>query len=460
MRLISCSNSAPQVDAETGAMLASPGFPGGLVPIMVSLMQQVGGQWIYTAPAGAPASGGGGRITLKPLTFDDRLAAAHYSGVSIRTLLWLFHYVFDTTYDPMFGADFTADWAGYEAVNERFAAALTTAQHNEPEEVVLVHDFHFLRVPHHLARHTPHRRNRLVYFHHVPWCEPDYFGLLPDRIRRSVLESLLRCDVIGFHCRRWADAFLACCARFVPGATVDGSAIEFDGHRGVVAVAPGPIDADALESLRTDPLTGAWRDRLRARAAGRRPIVRVDRLDLWKNVGRGLEAFELLLAPRPDLAHELWFCAIVTPPRRPTDRSARYRRHCEATAARINERYGTGPVDLIYPDEGANSRHRAVAALEISAATLVNPTLDGLNMVAKEAMVVGGDAPLLLSVNAGAYDQLRTGVLPVQPYDLEMTADALLAGVTGTTAGGAAACRADLRWGSAARWLDELLTAR
>jgi trehalose 6-phosphate synthase len=46
--------------------------------------------------------------------------------------------------------------------------------------------------------------------------------------------------------------------------------------------------------------------------------------------------------------------------------------------------------------------------------------------VAKEAVVVSGrDAALVLSETAGAFDQMRSGVLPVAPADVAGTAEVL-----------------------------------
>lgn len=459
MRLITCSNSAPSIDAGTGELIVAPGSPGGLLPIMISLLGEVDGHWIFTAPASAgPEPTGSGRTRSLPIVLDERLAAAHYSKISISTFLWLFHYVFDTTYEPTFSTAARADWSGYETVNRLFADEMIRHQDGSTDEILLVHDFHFMLVPGMIQERSGGRRSRLVYFHHVPWCEPDYFALLPEWMRTPVLESLLASDVVGFHCTRWAEAFIACCERFVDGVEVSGMVVKHRSHQTSVAVAPGPIDADTLRMLKDEPITQSWRERLLRRADGRRPIVRVDRLDLWKNVIRGFEAFELLLERDKHLAEQLWFCGIVSAPRKPTERSIAYRARCEATAQRINDRFGVPgrePVSLLYPD-GDHTRHRAVAALEVSAVTLVNPTLDGLNMVAKEALVVGS-APLLLSRNAGAFEQLRDGVLPVQPYDIEGTAAVMRSALDGARSDGAEAMHGRLSRETAAGWLWRLL---
>jgi trehalose 6-phosphate synthase len=61
---------------------------------------------------------------------------------------------------------------------------------------------------------------------------------------------------------------------------------------------------------------------------------------------------------------------------------------------------------------------------------LVNPLIDGMNLVAKEAVVVSQrPAALVLSETAGAFDQMADGVLAVAPADVIGTADAILAGL-------------------------------
>src|SRR5262249_48201606 len=94
---------------------------------------------------------------------------------------------------------------------------------------------------------------------------------------------------------------------------------------------------------------------------------------------------------------------------------------------------------------------------------LVNPTMDGMNLVAKEALFLGESAPLLLSVNAGAYEELAGHVTPVEPFDVEYTAltmlDAMGRGVSPEQAAGrdllrgqdAASCLARLTESGATR---------
>ena len=52
--------------------------------------------------------------------------------------------------------------------------------------------------------------------------------------------------------------------------------------------------------------------------------------------------------------------------------------------------------------------------------------MDGLNLVSKEAPIVNERAGVVvLSVNAGAFEELGAWVVPVDPLDLDATVDAL-----------------------------------
>jgi trehalose 6-phosphate synthase len=56
----------------------------------------------------------------------------------------------------------------------------------------------------------------------------------------------------------------------------------------------------------------------------------------------------------------------------------------------------------------------------------VNPVFDGLNLVAKEGMVVNRrNGVLVLSEHAGVHDEIGEYALSVHPVDVEQQADAL-----------------------------------
>ncbi len=465
-KLIVCSNSAPRWRDGVGLL---PRSPGGLVPLLATLLGRHGGDWVCTMPgdAGPPVAGSGdgavevtrlpGDVTLHRLRLPRPVTDLHYEAIGVRLLLWLFHYLLDTARQPE--GRLAEAWAGYEAVNRAYAHRVATLMTGSADEFVLVNDHHLFLVPGLLAR-RPERRGRVAFFQGLPWCEPDYFGILPAHIRDRILTSLLCADVIGFHCTRWARAFLACCARFLPGCEAGDQDVTYAGRRTRVVVAPFPLDVAMLDRLRGEPATEQWAARLGRDSQGRRVIARADRIDLWKNLPRGFAAYRAVLEREPGLARHWWFCAVATPPGRPTERTLALQRECEDLVAGINARFGAPgrpAVSLIYPDL-ATTRNCVVAALSGADVVLVNPTFDGMNLVAKEALYLGEHARVLLSVNAGAYERLAAHVTPVPPFDVDATASLLFDAMTsGAAPPSTEAARRMLREQDATTWLDRMM---
>jgi trehalose 6-phosphate synthase len=478
VRLVVCSNSTPRWQAGVGLL---PRSPGGLVPLLVDLLGN-GGDWVCTAPAAGSAAGppadpadppdplsaspAEDEVTVTSLPGGVRVHQVHqpasvieqhYEVIGVQLLLWLFHYLLDSAQQPAFDRRFADAWAGYEAVNRAYASYLGTMLANSPDEVLLINDYHLFLVPEMLGQ-VAGRPGQVAFFHGLPWCEPDYFGILPAAIRDRILTSLLCCDVVGFHCTRWARAFAACCARYLPGCEASDQSVLHGGHRTRLAVAPFPLDTEAVERIRGEPATARWREQLGGLADGRRVITRADRMDLWKNLPRGFAAYQSLLERDPGLAREWWFCAVVTTPSRTTGRSRDLQRRCEDMVASLNTRFGSSgrpAVSLIYP-ELATTRNCVVAAFSGTGVSLVNPTFDGMNLVAKEALYLAEQAPLLLSENAGAYEQLAGHVTALHPFDVAATAAAIAAATTDAIPAGQAPARELLGGQDAAGWLSQL----
>lgn len=433
------------------------------MPHLIALLEAHGGEWLFAAagPDDTAWPRRAGRIGLHPVALTQRQHELHYATVSIETLLWLFHYLHDTTTGPAFDRALHRAWAGYRAVAELFADRMTAAgREGDWPGVVLIADYHLLLVPAAVHRH---RRpgTTVVYAHQVPWCEPDYFAILPSALRVEILTSLASCDAVVFHTSRWRDAFSRCCDRYLPGAVVGDGVVEFRDQTTRLAAVPFPLDTAAVLDLMETEVTQRWRQRLAEQASGRRLLVRVDRLDLWKNHPRGLAAFDELLTRQPRLGDDVWFLSVLAPTRARSERHRAYESACREAARRINERAGgREPVTLWYPDGPSEVRHRAVAALSLASTVLINPTYDGFNLVAKEAALLGGDAAILLSRTAGAYESLAPAVVPLDPFDVTGTADALdsaLSHAVGPDQAARAAVRDGLRSDSPVSWLAAAL---
>jgi trehalose 6-phosphate synthase len=275
---------------------------------------------------------------------------------------------------------------------------------------VLVQDYQLALVPAALARLRPDLR--VVTFLHTPWCTPEELSVLPDAAADELMEGLAGVGAVGFHCRRWADAFAACCRARL-------------GREPRVFVAPAAADADDLRAVASSEECSRELTRLDGLVQDRLVIVRVDRTELSKNVLRGFWAYDELLEARPDLRGRVVFAAKLYPSRQGVADYLSYGQEVQTLAERVNARWATPDWTPIVIDPEDNHA-AAVAALMRADVLLVNPVRDGLNLVAEEGPLVNDrDGVLVLSRNAGAWDELSGNALGVNPFDVTGTAAAL-----------------------------------
>jgi trehalose 6-phosphate synthase len=410
-------------------MHALPAGPGGLVAAVAPAASQLGATWLYAA------SGDGDRevarrhpdgisqqaMTLRPLDLQQVDHRAHYEVISCALLAPLFHYMFSLTYAPTFTRGVRDAWAAYRRINAVFADAVCACG---PHDAVLVEDTQLMLVG--AAMHDrPNAHDvRIAYFHHVPWCDPSYFAILPEALRQEMLRAMLAYDSVGFHCRRWADAFTACCERFLPGAHSDSDRVAWQGQVTDVVVIPAAIDVGVVRASAASSDAAMWSERFRCLQGDRSLFVRVERADPSKNAIRGLQAYELLLERRPELAATTRLLAILTPVREWVKEYRDYLAATQKLAAEINHRFSRDGVVVVLDiaeDPHRPDHARAIAALSLADVLVVNPTFDGLNLVAMEGAVVG-DAALVLSENTGAHDLLGSDAHSVNPFDVDQTA--------------------------------------
>jgi trehalose 6-phosphate synthase len=94
-------------------------------------------------------------------------------------------------------------------------------------------------------------------------------------------------------------------------------------------------------------------------------------------------------------------------------------------AAHAREDYQ--PVDLRLVEDLA----MAVAAYTVCDVLMVNALADGMNLVAKEAVVVNTrESVLALSENTGAHQELGAFAVTLHPFDIQQQADALYEALT------------------------------
>jgi trehalose 6-phosphate synthase len=382
---------------------------------------------------------------LRSLVVDPDEYRMFYDVVANSTLWFMHHNLFDLPRRPRIDRRWREAWDAYRSVNDAFCDAV--CEEAGEGAVVLVQDYHFSLMGERLAQERPDLR--AIHFHHTPFCEPSALRTLPDHVADELMRGLAGFRACGFHSSRWA-------------ACYEAGAMAQIGERGRTFVAPAAADHLDIEKVAAGEECAQEMAALEEAVGDRKLIVRVDRIELSKNLLRGFLAFDDLLRGRPDLVGRVTFGAFIYPSREALPEYLAYRQEVEGLAARLNQRWAKGDWMPILLDT-SDFFPRSVAALRRYDVLLVNPIRDGLNLVAKEgALVNQRDGVLVLSPEAGVWAELGEVALRVNPFDVSGTADVLHAALT-LPAAARADRAASLRALAVARtpsdWLREQLAA-
>jgi trehalose 6-phosphate synthase len=436
-RIIVASNRGPIsfVREESGEVVARRGT-GGLVTALSGALQLSGGLWIASAMSEEDrkqvAAGrlndaaGEAHHDLRYLSFDADLYDRFYNGISNRILWFLHHLLWDIPRTPRFDEITQDAWDAYVRVNRTFAEAMADEGQGSDQAVYLVQDYHLSLVPAMLRELRPGAR--IAHFSHIPFADAGYLRVLPKPIRGALVEGLLGADVVGFQASAWAWNFLRACQASTD-ARVDfrHQTLHWQDRRVHVGVYPISIDVESIRKAAVgDEIVRAGRKLQRWRS-DRKLILRVDRAELSKNIVRGFDAYEAFLHDRPDWRGGVVFLAHLNPSRTDIAEYRAYLQECRAAVRRINRRFGRKgwqPIRLSIMDDVAIT----LAAYTMYDVLLVNPVFDGMNLVAKEGPALNErDGVLILSENAGAFEELGEHALAVNPFDVGQTAQAIAA---------------------------------
>ncbi len=443
-RLIVASNRGP-VDytlAPDGSLSAQRGG-GGLVVALSSCSRFIPLTWVATAMSEGDrrlAEEAAGPIRA-PLPEEEiylrfvvvpRSVYQRFYSVFCNPLLWFIqHYMWNTPRTPSLGRAVYEAWEqGYVRVNQAFAQAVAEeAGGDSRTPFILLHDYHLYLAPAYIRELLPDAP--ILHFTHIPWPGPRYWSILPEFMRREIHEKICAADIVSFQTMRDVRDFLVCCEEFLKGVTVDHRACTVARDEWITRVTyyPISIDAASLCQFAVSPEVQHYEESL-SQLRREITIVRVDRAEPSKNIIRGFRAYDNLLDRYPGLHRRIVFLAFLVPSRGEVSIYRAYTRDLLELAEAINGKYGDDewrPIHVFYEDNYA----QAIAAMRLYDVLLVNPLIDGMNLVAKEGPLVNTrDGVLVLSEMAGAHEQLGEYALSVCPTDLEGTVRALASAIT------------------------------
>ncbi|KAH0674431.1 hypothetical protein KY284_025518 [Solanum tuberosum] len=366
-----------------------------------------------------------------------------YHGFCKQQLWPLFHYMLPMC--PDHGDRFDRQmWQAYVSANKVFADKVMEVV-NPEDDYIWIQDYHLMVLPTFLRKR--YHRVKLGFFLHSPFPSSEIYRTLP--VRDEILKGLLNCDLIGFHTFDYARHFLSCCSRML-GLDYESKrghiGLDYFGRTVYIKILPVGIHMGRLESVMNLSSTSDKAKEVQEQFKGKKVILGVDDMDIFKGISLKLLAFEYLLQQDQNLQGKLVLVQIVNPARSSGKDVQEAKRETYSTAERINKIYGRSNYEPVILIDRPVPRYEKTAYYAVAECCLVNAVRDGMNLVPykyivcrqgspgmDDAMGIKTDSPrtsmLVVSEFIGCSPSL-SGAIRVNPWDIEAVAEALNVAIT------------------------------
>ena len=409
--------------------------PNGIIPTLRNLFRNhSNGTWIAWREVTDLVNKNDERIDieepypflLKRIPLEKKEISSFYH-VTSKESFWPVLHTFPTYFDVN-----NADWHIFEQVNKRFA--LAACEEADKNATIWVHDYNLWLVPSFIRKKRSDLK--IAFFHHTPFPGNDVFAILPWR--RQIIESLLCCDVVGFHIPRYTENFARAASCLVgaqkgPKEAVNRKFIAVGSALTEPTVTPWLTHAGRKVKLLSSPV-GTSPDQILkliqdksviesandikvGTKKGRKLILSASRVDYTKGNEELLLAFERLLERRKDLHGKIVLMLACVAAASGMKIYEETQRSIEEMAGRINGRFSL--IDWV-PIRFSTRRipyEEMVAWFSQADICWITPLRDGLNLVAKEyaAARKNRGGVLVLSEFTGA-SVLLEGAILTNPY--------------------------------------------
>lgn len=343
-----------------------------------------------------------GNLPCHPIIVPKTLYDNYYN-LYCNNVLWpLFHYERNMVKHSQEG------WAAYCEVNQMVANAILDEARDT--DTIWVHDFQLMLVPGMVKEKRP--QLKVGFFLHIPFPSSEIFRELPQR--KEILNSLLRCDQIGFHDLSYLNHFRSSVQRLIG---------EVPTSEKTWGVYPISIDTEHFKNLAELPETEEWINKYSKSKKKMRWILGVDRLDYIKGILLKLQAFRHFLKRFPEEREKVQLVQIIIPSRTEVSQYKNLKREIEQMVSSINGEFGSPawmPVQYIYHSV---CEPELSALYQLSDVLFISSRRDGMNLVSLEYVMSQKDqypGVILLSEFAGAHSTLSYA-MSINPWNVTDT---------------------------------------
>lgn len=314
----------------------------------------------------------------------------------------------------------SASFQAYRQLNAAYAHAI--AEYAMPDDVIWLQDYHFIPTVK-MLRDTG-LTNRIGLFLHQPFPSGQLFEAIPDW--RSLAESLLCCDLIGFQTGQDMNNFLLWLESEFRAERLGRNRLRVHGHIITTGVFPVGIDLAEVQAL-LDSNSCQYMEQQSREHLPANTVLSGGHLDDSAGLPYRISALEVLLRHHPDYAGNMMLLQLASAASGHPHRQQAISHNLENLCGEVNGVHGMlnwYPVSYLNHDY----RREELAGLYRAArVALVTPLMAGMSLMAKMYAALQDPANpgvLILSQFAGAAEQMD-GALIVNPYDPDAMADAI-----------------------------------
>lgn len=381
--------------------------PGGLVSALEPIMKEYNGIWVGSSEKLLEDFNVKLPYVVKQVKLTKNETKHFYEGFCNSQIWPLFHY-----FPERYKFDIK-DWSYYKQANQKFANQILEIV--KPQDRIWIHDYQLMLVP--LMLREKGIKNKIGFFLHTPFPNFEVYRIFPKRLK--IIESLLNCDLIGFHTESYKKHFMESVKYFLKDEVdIENNIIKYKDIESKVIALPISVDFNNLNELAKSQNVRNELKKIKEIFKGRIIGLGVDRLDYSKGILEKFEGLEIFWETHKECLGKMSFVQIAVPTRINVPEYAKFKKKVDETVGRINGKFsqdGWVPIHYIYSNFKFNE---LVAYYMLADFIIVSALRDGLNLVAKEyaSSKINNDGALILSEFTGAAEELPYRLL-INPYD-------------------------------------------
>lgn len=302
----------------------------------------------------------------------------------------------------------------YQQVNLFFSEKL--AKISEPQDIIWVHDYHFLSVAKYCRKLG--MKNRIGFFLHIPFAQLNMWQSIPTA--HSIIKDLSQFDIIGLQTESDQRLCTQVFNHFLDRKSVDPYIANYQEHSTLIKSYPIGVNPEQIQNVaqKNDPKIQSFFD-FKGSSSKHKTIIGVDRIDYSKGLLERFNAFESFLHKHPEYYKQVTDLQIACPCRMDIPVYEDLYRQLKNKVNHINKVFSQDdwlPVNCIHE----TLTHELIMKIyRLADVCWVTSLRDGMNLVAKEYVASQDpDNPgvLILSKYTGAAEKMSESIL-IDPQD-------------------------------------------